>query len=116
MTTPENSTGTPTPSLSGLATFNLGIGLIASVLLVGEVFLSLDSRVDGLEKTALIFPIFVVLLSVASAMFSIWHGNIGGDKADFKKAIGLTSWILTFVTLGFGAMMLLLVLIVVFRL
>ena len=116
MTTPENSTGTPTPSLNGLAIFNLGIALIASVLMIATVSLAVQLRSEGLGKTALIFPILVVLLSVASAMISIWHNQIPGSKDSLKKSIGLTSWILTFVTLGFGVLMLLLMLIAVFSL
>ena len=117
MTTPEDSASTrqqqsdgAASPLSGLALFNLGVGLIASLVMLAAAGMGRDS----LEKTALTFAIFVILLAVSSAMTSIWHGNISGDKADFKKAIGLTSWILTFVTLGFGVLMLLVLLIVVF--
>ena len=116
MTTPENSTETPAPFLSGLAIFNLGIALIASVLMIATISLAVQMRSEGLAKTALIFPILVVLLSVASAMISVWHSQIPSSRDGFEKSIGLTSWILTFVTLGFGVLMLLLILIAVFSL
>lgn len=116
MTTPENSTETPAPFLSGLSIFNLGISLVASVLMIATISLAGGLRSEGLGKTAMIFPILVVLLSVASAMISIWHNQIPSSRDGFKKSIGLTSWILTFVTLGFGVLMLLLMLIAVFSL
>ena len=117
MTTPENP-HPAVPSLSGLAAINLGITLTISLLLSTLLtLLSFSGDLDeGLGKTTLVFPFLVILLAVATATISVWHTTIASSRRDLKKAIGLTSWILTFVTLGFGFISLILMIVVIFKL
>ena len=117
MTTPENLSPA-SPSLSGLAALNLGITLSISILLSTLLtLLSVTGDIDeGFGKTTLVFPFLVILLAVATATISIWHTTIINSREGLKKAIGLTSWILTFVTLGFGFISLILMIVVIFRL
>ena len=118
MTTSENSSGTGSLSVSGLTALNLGITLTISILMSTFLtLLSVSGDIDeGLGKTTLVFPILVILLAVATATISTWHTSIAASREGLKKAIGLTSWILTFVTLGFGFISLILMVVVVFKL
>ncbi|MYE41204.1 MAG: hypothetical protein F4X27_13410 [Chloroflexi bacterium] len=113
MTTPENPSP-DLPSLSGLGALNLGIALTNSFLMLPLITLVGDD--GGFEKTALVFPFIVILLAVTTATISIWHTSIADSREGLKKGIGLTSWILTFVTLGFGFIALVLMVVTVFRL
>lgn len=118
MTTPENSTGGIRPSLTGLAVLNLAMALII-VLAQGTTLsvLQLSREVgEGLGKTTLVFPYLVIILAVGAASISIWHSAIAESRDTLYKAIGMTSWILTFVTQGFGAISIILMLVVVFKL
>lgn len=118
MTTSENSAESGWQSMSGLTALNLGITLTMSLLMSTLLtLLSLSGDIDeGLGKTTLVFPFLVILLAVATATISIWHTSIAASREGLKKAIGLTSWILTFVTLGFGFISLILMVVVVFKL
>ncbi len=118
MTTPENSAQAGQQSLSGLTVLNLGIALTMSLLMSTLLtLLSASGDIDeGLGKTSLVFPFLVILLAVATATFSFWHTTIAASREGLKNAIRLTSWILTFVTLGFGFISLILMVVVVFKL
>ena len=118
MTTPENPAQAEQPSLSGLTVLSLGIALTMSLLMsVLITLLSVSGDIDeGLGKTSLVFPFLVILLAVATATFSFWHTTIAASRDGLKNAIGLTSWILAFVTLGFGFISLILMVVVIFKL
>ena len=116
MTTPEIPTESSRPPARDLTVLNLGIALITVLLMSALVSLVFQTRSEGLGKTALVFPLLVILLAVGTATISAWHSGIPSSQESMKKAIGLTSWILTFVTLGFGFLALILTLIVIFRL
>ncbi len=114
----EESSASVAPSLTGLVVLNLGVALVSVLLMFAlqSITVAYNFRSEGLTKTGLVLPLIVILLSVATATISIWHSGIPRSNESLKKAIGLTSWIMTFVTLGFGVLMLLLVLIIIFRL
>ena len=118
MTTPENPNGAERPSLTGLAVLNLAMALI--IVLAQRTTLSVLSIAneadEGLGKTTLVFPYIVIVVAIAAATISIWHSSIAESRDTLQKALGMTSWILTFVTQGFGAIAILLMLVAVFQL
>lgn len=118
MTTPETSKGSARPSLTGLAVLNLAMALIIVLAqnTTFSVLLSSGEADEGIGKTTLVFPLIVIVLAVGAATTSIWHSSIADSRETLQKAIGMTSWILTFVTQGFGVISVLLMLISVFQL
>ena len=118
MTTSENPTGAGRPSLTGLAVLNLAMALI--IVLAQSTTLTVlayaNEADEGLGKTTLVFPFIVIILAMAAATISIWHSSIAESRDTLFKGIGLTAWILTFVTQGFGAISVILMLVSVFRL